>query len=224
MTNATFPSQDPLPQTQRPPNYTVGLLLCIFLPGSGFTYLGRWSWHLIWVLGLAVLNVVAFVAVASTGTFPLLLLPVLAYLGMLVHHHVVYGRIRTSWASGTRPALSDVAKVLLIVGHFFLNIAGTGILAAVLIPNLLGAQRRAYDTGAQSCARSIQTALAIAQIDNQTYPTTIDKTISGASTACAPSQVTVTGYSSESDYRFTVNDSRGRQTYAVTPDSVTAQP
>ncbi|WP_034415806.1 type IV pilin protein, partial [Deinococcus marmoris] len=62
-------------------------------------------------------------------------------------------------------------------------IAIIGILAAVLIPNLLGAQKRAYDTGAQACAKSIQTAQATYQIDNQTYAimgktalTTITKT------------------------------------------------
>ena len=48
-------------------------------------------------------------------------------------------------------------------------IAIIGILAAVLIPNLLGAQKRAYDTGAQACGKSLQTALATAQIDKQTY-------------------------------------------------------
>ncbi|AFD26810.1 type IV pilin protein [Deinococcus gobiensis] len=48
-------------------------------------------------------------------------------------------------------------------------IAIIGILAAVLIPNLLGAQKRAYDTGAQACAKSIQTAEATYQIDKQAY-------------------------------------------------------
>jgi len=48
-------------------------------------------------------------------------------------------------------------------------IAIIGILAAVLIPNLLGAQKRAYDTGAQACAKSIQTAEATFQIDKQAY-------------------------------------------------------
>ena len=48
-------------------------------------------------------------------------------------------------------------------------IAIIGILAAVLIPNLLGAQKRAYDTGAQSCAKSVQTVEATSQIDRQAY-------------------------------------------------------
>jgi len=49
-------------------------------------------------------------------------------------------------------------------------IAIIGILAAVLIPNLLAARERANDTVAQSCARSIATAKEIEAIDeNGTY-------------------------------------------------------
>lgn len=48
-------------------------------------------------------------------------------------------------------------------------IAIIGILAAVLIPNLLGARKKAFDTSAVSCAKSIQTAQATFQIDNQRY-------------------------------------------------------
>ena len=61
-------------------------------------------------------------------------------------------------------------------------IAIIGILAAVLIPNLLGAQKRAYDTGAQACAKSIQTAEATFQIDKQAY-FPINKTAGTAATA-----------------------------------------
>jgi len=100
-------------------------------------------------------------------------------------------------------------------------IAIIGILAAVLIPNLLGAQKRAYDTGAASCAKSIQTALAIAQIDNQTYPASISKTVpSGAGAACTPTQVNVAGTGDQNSYSFTVSDSRGQKTYTVTPSSL----
>ena len=45
-------------------------------------------------------------------------------------------------------------------------IAIIGILAAVLIPNLLGARSRAHDTAAQACAREILTAGEIHNIDN----------------------------------------------------------
>jgi type IV pilus assembly protein PilA len=99
-------------------------------------------------------------------------------------------------------------------------IAIIGILAAVLIPNLLGAQKRAYDTGAASCAKSVQTALAIVQIDTQSYPATFDKTISGAGAACTATQITVTGTGSQGTYQFTSTDSRGSKTYTVTPSSL----
>src|SRR5690606_15287921 len=45
-------------------------------------------------------------------------------------------------------------------------IAIIGILAAVLIPNLLQARLRAFDTAAQACARSVATAQEIHAIDN----------------------------------------------------------
>ncbi|MFC4425789.1 type II secretion system protein [Deinococcus navajonensis] len=45
-------------------------------------------------------------------------------------------------------------------------IAIIGILAAVLIPNLLGARKRAYDTSAVACARAIAGAAEAKRIDN----------------------------------------------------------
>src|SRR5690625_2894346 len=45
-------------------------------------------------------------------------------------------------------------------------IAIIGILAAVLIPNLLSARSRALDTAAQACAREVLTAAEIYNIDN----------------------------------------------------------
>ncbi|MFC4425788.1 type II secretion system protein [Deinococcus navajonensis] len=45
-------------------------------------------------------------------------------------------------------------------------IAIIGILAAVLIPNLLGARKRAYDTSATACARAIAGAAEARRIDN----------------------------------------------------------
>ncbi|GHF75009.1 prepilin-type N-terminal cleavage/methylation domain-containing protein [Deinococcus ficus] len=47
-------------------------------------------------------------------------------------------------------------------------IAIIGILAAVLIPNLLGARKRAYDTAAQGCARAIGLAAEDVRINNAT--------------------------------------------------------
>lgn len=45
----------------------------------------------------------------------------------------------------------------------------TSILAAVLIPNLLGAQNRSKDTAALSCARDLAGMAASYSADNNTY-------------------------------------------------------
>ncbi|OOV14072.1 type II secretion system protein [Deinococcus sp. LM3] len=70
-------------------------------------------------------------------------------------------------------------------------IAIIGILAAVLIPNLLGAQKRAYDTGAASCAKSIQTAQATTQVDKQGYFGIAKASSNTTLTSFTPTQVTV---------------------------------
>lgn len=114
-------------------------------------------------------------------------------------------------------------------------IAIIGILAAVLIPNLLGAQKRAYDTAAQACGKSIQTAQATYQIDKQLYfsaskavdttavTTTPATGIEGISAGCnAPKIViTTTGTPDAATYTMTVKDTRGIKTFTVTPDNMT---
>ncbi|MBZ9716003.1 type IV pilin protein [Deinococcus multiflagellatus] len=123
-------------------------------------------------------------------------------------------------------------------------IAIIGILAAVLIPNLLGAQKRAYDTSAQSCAKSIQTAQATAQIDNQGYfsiaksgtaaPTiTAGSLPSGATlptatdlaSNCSDQNIriatTTAPSGSNATYVITVGDIRGSKTFTVTPSNLT---
>ena len=107
-------------------------------------------------------------------------------------------------------------------------IAIIGILAAVLIPNLLGAQKRAYDTGAQACAKSIQTAEATYQIDNQTYAVigkiagTITATTDGIASNCTDTNMVVTaGTAGVSTYSITVGDKRGSKTYTATPSNLT---
>nr|WP_156039523.1 type II secretion system protein [Deinococcus marmoris] len=113
-------------------------------------------------------------------------------------------------------------------------IAIIGILAAVLIPNLLGAQKRAYDTGAQGCAKSLQTAQAAWQIDKQTYgilgntTTTLNAKTDGVATNCKDANMSVvatTGVTfSGSEYSFDVGDIRGSKTFRVNPSSLKAVP
>ena len=106
-------------------------------------------------------------------------------------------------------------------------IAIIGILAVVLIPNLLAAQKRAYDTGAASCAKSIQTAMATHQIDKQTYTDVTSNTIlvalEGVNDACKQTQMTVgTPVVTQNTYSVVVNDTRGAKTYTVTQSSLSS--
>lgn len=50
-------------------------------------------------------------------------------------------------------------------------IAIIGIMAAVLIPNLLTTRARANDTAAAGCAKQVASAQAVVYIDSQTYST-----------------------------------------------------
>jgi type IV pilus assembly protein PilA len=106
-------------------------------------------------------------------------------------------------------------------------IAIIGILAVVLIPNLLAAQKRAYDTGAASCAKSIQTAMATHQIDKQTYADITTNTLlvalEGINDACKVTQMTIgTPAVTQNTYSVTVTDSRGAKVYTVTANSLVA--
>jgi len=94
-------------------------------------------------------------------------------------------------------------------------IAIIGILAAVLIPNLLDARQRAFDTGAQSCLKELATAQEVYLIDEDTY--------FGAAPADLPSacdNVTVT-YANNAGQTYTMTGihANGTTTYTVTPAS-----
>lgn len=109
-------------------------------------------------------------------------------------------------------------------------IAIIGILAAVLIPNLLSAQKRSYDTGMIACAKSIQTTEAIIQVDNKTYwpiasgDTGVNRNTDGINQACKDVNVFVVDRSQPdkliSNYIFDVWDKRGSTVITVTPSNV----
>jgi type IV pilus assembly protein PilA len=106
-------------------------------------------------------------------------------------------------------------------------IAIIGILAVILIPNLLAAQKRAYDTTANVCAKSIQTAMAIVKIDTESYASiaTVPQLVAldGIGTSCNQSTITITVTTPAAalDYGFSVVDSRGTKTFTVGPFSIT---
>src|SRR5690606_975471 len=113
-------------------------------------------------------------------------------------------------------------------------IAIIGILAAVLIPNLLAARTRAFDTAAQSCARAIATAQEIHAIDNDgdyatEFPGDLDTgVISVCDTEGDNPSMTVTEGSdwdddSEGATKWAVEHENGRNTYLVNATGITSE-
>ncbi|MDP9764855.1 type IV pilin protein [Deinococcus enclensis] len=99
-------------------------------------------------------------------------------------------------------------------------IAIIGILAAVLIPNLLGARKRAYDTAAQTCASAIAKGEEMYQIDNNTYSSTLAD-LEGTN-VCDTTVMTVTpGTVNAASYSWTVKHNQADTTYTVTQDGIT---
>jgi type IV pilus assembly protein PilA len=98
-------------------------------------------------------------------------------------------------------------------------IAIIGILAAVLIPNLLGARTRAYKAQAIACAKAIATAQEIYQIDNQTYTSATASLDQNVLKPCQISGMTVSaGNATSTGYSFEINN-RG-VTVVVTQDGI----
>ena len=108
-------------------------------------------------------------------------------------------------------------------------IAIIGILAAVLIPNVIAAQSRAYDIGARMCAKSLQTAQGISLVDHQTYVASgsgplLTEVLSNLDQACRNSNIFVRDRSDSSTltstYVVDIWDRRGSKVVTITPDSV----
>ena len=107
-------------------------------------------------------------------------------------------------------------------------IAIIGILAAVLIPNLLGARQRAYDTAAQSCAKALATAEETYQIDFNKYTAfaAIDATTGTASpltatNTCKGIALKVAGtLDAAGSYSATVQHASGSHSYTVSPAGI----
>ncbi len=110
-------------------------------------------------------------------------------------------------------------------------IAIIGILAAVLIPNLLGARQRAFDTAAQSCAKALATAANIYRIDNPNavYPAVTD--LSGSATLATTygtnscNGLIVSGGAAanmQTSYSYVVAHPNGSNTFTVTESGIAA--
>src|SRR5690606_2806522 len=102
-------------------------------------------------------------------------------------------------------------------------IAIIGILAAVLIPNLLSARTRAFDTAAQACGRSIATAQEIHAIDNDgSYGATVAALNTAAPGMVQCDNVDVTE-GVWTDNAWEVQHSNSDQVYTVGPAGIVAQ-
>ena len=98
-------------------------------------------------------------------------------------------------------------------------IAIIGILAAVLVPNLLGARARAYDAQARACAKALATAEEIYQIDSGTYAGNTASLDAGVLRPCTSADATITaGSANSSTYSYEVVV-RGR-TVSVTQNGI----
>lgn len=108
-------------------------------------------------------------------------------------------------------------------------IAIIGILAAVLLPNLLGAQKRAYDTAAASCANDIAKKEAIYLIDNPAgYATKAQLNVAGSDYKpnCGAGVTwdvnPGTGTAAQTSFSGTATHQSGTKTYTITQAGLTS--
>lgn len=98
-------------------------------------------------------------------------------------------------------------------------IAIIGILAAVLIPNLLSARTRAFDTAAQSCARSIATAQEVVAIDSATAAYGDWAAVEATNMVDGCDGLTL-GTTGDFSAGWTVAHPNGNATYTVSPGGI----
>ncbi len=93
------------------------------------------------------------------------------------------------------------------------------VLVVILVPPMLGSQRKAYDTVAQSCARAIQATLITEPVTPNFQAFMKQENVQAA---CGYPTLHVTPLQQPSTYA--VQDSRGKRTFVVTPASVSSTP
>lgn len=106
-----------------------------------------------------------------------------------------------------------------------------GVLAAVLIPNLLGARQHAYDAVALNCSRSLANATALWRVDHHAepgYPAAGDfygdtaKAEKYGTNPCNDGNLTVTGnaVTTNATYVYTVRHAYSSKTFTVTENGI----
>jgi type IV pilus assembly protein PilA len=100
-------------------------------------------------------------------------------------------------------------------------IAIIAILAAVLIPNLIGARKRAFDAVALQCARAIALTAETSRIDtgNLKYSFT-ENDVKAFDPRSCPNEVTINGLpvTDQPSFSVTVKHNDGIKTFTVTGD------
>ncbi|PTA66567.1 prepilin-type N-terminal cleavage/methylation domain-containing protein [Deinococcus arcticus] len=115
--------------------------------------------------------------------------------------------------------------------ELLIAIAIIGVLAIIMLPNLISSQKRSYDTGAIMCAKSLQTAQAISFVDDKTYlnfsgePAAVLELKGNLDQSCRNQNIYFKDRSSTNSlsytYTFDIWDKRGSATITVTPTNVT---
>jgi type IV pilus assembly protein PilA len=104
-------------------------------------------------------------------------------------------------------------------------IAIVAILAAVLIPNLIGARKRAFDALALQCARAVAlTAEAYRTISGNgdtNYSFGMDDVTAMDPRSCADTNITISGTfpSNQPSFTLTVRHAQGTRNYQVSGDA-----
>lgn len=100
-------------------------------------------------------------------------------------------------------------------------IAIIGILAAVLIPNILNARKHAYDAISINCASSLTKAAGLYKVDfpfSTDYPAVTEFTGNPdkyGTNPCNDTNLVITDESSAGSYQFTVKHLYGKKVYTV---------
>lgn len=111
--------------------------------------------------------------------------------------------------------------------ELLIAIAIIGILAAVLIPNLLATRKRTYDAAALTCARSLVTPQSLSQIDNRTYlkigsaSGELNRAADGVDESCKQADVYMVDRSTNaflaSTFTIDVWSTKGTRVFTITP-------
>jgi len=96
-------------------------------------------------------------------------------------------------------------------------IAIIAILAAVLIPNLIGARKRAFDALALQCARAVALTAEAYRTSSGNYSFGRNDVTTMDPRSCADTNITITGDypSDQPSFTLTVSHSQGTRNYQV---------